>query len=113
MRLTPTEIVAMKQLASIVGRSPRATKRFVNIYRLLKAALPPKELRAFETDEFRAAMLLLAMVHSTAQAGKQIEEAAFEGTIETLPVDFRTEWAPSVVNFDRWRDRIRQFSFET
>src|SRR5262249_20131605 len=47
--------------------SPRAAKRFSNIYRLLKAPLKAEELRQFEgTDtqpgDFRAAMVLLAVL---------------------------------------------------
>jgi hypothetical protein len=47
--------------------TPRAAKRFTNIYRLLKAPLDPEELlifegTAFSPGEFRAPMLLLAIL---------------------------------------------------
>jgi hypothetical protein len=66
LRIDEVEASAMAQLASIIGRSPRATKRFVNVYRLLKAALPTDELEAFVGTSaapggFRAPMLLLAV----------------------------------------------------
>jgi hypothetical protein len=56
----------MQELATIVGRSPRETKRFVNIYRLLKAALAPAESDVFVRDtagpgSFHLPMLLLAV----------------------------------------------------
>ena len=60
------EATAMAQLAPIIGRSPRATKRFVNVYRLLKAALPADQIETFVDPGamlggFRAPMLLLAV----------------------------------------------------
>ncbi len=66
LQIDETEAAAMAQLAPIIGRSPRATKRFVNVYRLLKAALPMDEHDAFAgggeaPGGFRAAMLLLAV----------------------------------------------------
>ncbi len=61
--LTPDERDYMVALASVIGRSPRAVKRFVNCYRLLKAALDPAELARAEHDgTFRTTMLLLGMV---------------------------------------------------
>ncbi|MHB9130695.1 MAG: P-loop NTPase fold protein [Armatimonadota bacterium] len=64
--LSDIEIRAMQELAVIVGRSPRETKRFLNIYRLLRAALQPHERDAFVGTEddlglFPSPMLLLAL----------------------------------------------------
>jgi hypothetical protein len=47
--------------------SPRATKRFSNIYRILKAPTPPEQLQLFEGTEqvpgiFQVPMLLLAIL---------------------------------------------------
>jgi hypothetical protein len=66
LRIDHVEAAAMAQLAPIIGRSPRATKRFVNVYRLLKAAVPADTLDAFvgslaAPGDFRAPMLLLAV----------------------------------------------------
>jgi hypothetical protein len=44
--------------------SPRAAKRLVNVYRLLRALVPPEERARFEADgtgEYRAALLLLGI----------------------------------------------------
>ncbi|MCK4657993.1 MAG: hypothetical protein KAV82_00590, partial [Phycisphaerae bacterium] len=70
LRLDEAEVEAMKQLSLIIGRSPRVAKRFVNTYRLIKAALPPDERDAFvglrgETGTFRYPMLLLAVATGT------------------------------------------------
>lgn len=55
----------MKLLHGFVP-SPRATKRFVNIYRLLRAGVPAARLAEFagneHTGEYQAALLLLALM---------------------------------------------------
>lgn len=65
LRLSDAELADMQTLAPVIGRSPRATKRFVNSYRLLKASLTPKEtaaLAAGDAGAGRAPMFLLAVV---------------------------------------------------
>jgi hypothetical protein len=61
------EINAIDGLAPLLGRSPRALKRFVNLYRLIKAGLTPAELNSFvrasqdALAEFEAVLFLLAI----------------------------------------------------
>ena len=61
------EIEMMDDLATLLGRSPRALKRFFNVYRLIKAGLGEAELGAFlRMDEktmssFQAVQFLLAV----------------------------------------------------
>ncbi|HET9957128.1 MAG TPA: P-loop NTPase fold protein, partial [Polyangiaceae bacterium] len=71
LALDKTEVQAMRELALVIGRSPRATKRFVNSYRLLKAALTDKERgelglepksTSLNFEKLRTPMLLLAIV---------------------------------------------------
>jgi len=57
----------MEVLSPLLGRSPRALKRFINVYRLLKAGLDSTELDAFmagkgSVSRYRAILLLLAVV---------------------------------------------------
>jgi hypothetical protein len=58
----------MEGLAPLLGRSPRALKRFVNVYRLLKASLPPEEAGGFLDQQeagrgpYQDVLLLLALV---------------------------------------------------
>ncbi len=59
---TPEQEYAVR-LATLIGRSPRSVKRFINCYRLLKSTLPHEDLVRFEQESnFRPAMLLLGMV---------------------------------------------------
>jgi hypothetical protein len=61
------ELSAIEELAPLLGRSPRALKRFVNLYRLIKAGLTPAEHNAFirhnqdEVGGFGAVLFLLAI----------------------------------------------------
>ena len=60
------ELDCMRDLAPLLGRSPRALKRFVNTYRLTKASLTPSERTAFvrrvnESSDFECVLLLLAI----------------------------------------------------
>lgn len=62
----PEELEFMASLAPLLDRSPRALKRFVNVYRLIKAGLTPAQQRAFQgTGEqeapYRAVLFLLAV----------------------------------------------------
>src|SRR5262245_16579043 len=47
LTITEVELYYMRKLAGVLGRSPRALKRFVNVYRLIKAGLKEHELLAF------------------------------------------------------------------
>ncbi len=66
--INPQELEHIDKLAPLLDRSPRALKRFVNVYRLLKASLSPEEEDDFLEDDgalgapFRNVLLLLAVV---------------------------------------------------
>jgi hypothetical protein len=61
------EVAVIDSLSPLLGRSPRALKRFVNLYRLIKAGLTPTEHDVFikqskdALDEYAAALFLLAV----------------------------------------------------
>jgi predicted nucleic acid-binding Zn-ribbon protein len=61
------EVDVMDDLSPLLGRSPRALKRFVNVYRLIKAGLTPAELAVFVRSEpnsisaYQAVLFLLAI----------------------------------------------------
>ena len=74
LRLSKREQDAMSELAPIIGRTPRATKRFVNTYRLLRATDP--RLRY----DFRGTMLLLAMVTGMGSVAEEVIHALQAGS---------------------------------
>jgi hypothetical protein len=53
--ITPDELSYIEKLTPLLEHSPRALKRFINVYRLLKASLPPDE----ESDFFDVLALAL------------------------------------------------------
>lgn len=61
------EVEAIDALSPLLGRSPRALKRFVNLYRLIKAGLTPTEHNAFVRQhehmlgDYEAVLFLLAV----------------------------------------------------
>lgn len=137
LRLTEDEIEAMKGFAPLIGRSPRATKRFVNIYRLIKAAVPVAEQGEFLGGGFRLPMLLLAV---STQAPSLARELAAESSRsrysgadlweallkrnprlgddvasrirEQLPQEHEAWKKVSSEDLVRWQNRVAQFSFE-
>jgi hypothetical protein len=70
----------MRELAPLLGRSPRALKRFVNVYRLVKAGLSPEQHRAFLAKEnglsdSRAVLFLLAVDTGAPRAAVELLRA--------------------------------------
>jgi len=67
LRVADFELLMIDELASLLGRSPRALKRFVNIYQLIKARLTPTEHKAFirrndkSLADYEAVLFLLAV----------------------------------------------------
>jgi hypothetical protein len=61
---------AMIALSKIIGTTPRTLKRFVNIYRIIKAGLDGDQLEAFigagpSGDQYLAVLLLLGIAHGS------------------------------------------------
>ena len=74
LRVTDAERELTRAMHPLL-RTPRATKRFANTYRLLRASLTPAELEAFAGDdaEFGAAQILLAAMIGIAAADRLFE----------------------------------------
>ncbi|MEX2282766.1 MAG: P-loop NTPase fold protein [Gemmatimonadota bacterium] len=71
LEIRPEEIQFMSELAPVLGRSPRALKRFTNVYRLVKAGLSPAEYGYFLSPDFgpyQIVLLLLAIDTGTPYA---------------------------------------------
>ncbi len=94
------EILYMEALAGAVGRSPRRLKRFVNVYRILKASCTPGEALRFVRDDgrdgsYRAAMTLLALT-----TGAPSLAAALYRLLEQQDAD---------ADAGTWRDALRRY----
>jgi hypothetical protein len=105
------EISAIDALAPLLGRSPRALKRFVNLYRLIKAGLTPAEHNAFVRQSpdalggFQAVLFLLAidtglprvsrLVFDSILEMKESGEASVKQLLEEMdkyPSDKTADW---------------------
>ena len=80
--LQPWEVAYAESLHPFIG-SPRAVKRLVNVYRVLKAGVAPRSLRAFEggaaqPGEFQVPLLLLALLVGNAMEA----EGSFEALLQ-------------------------------
>jgi hypothetical protein len=66
LTFTTFEVDYMKQLVPLIGRSPRAVKRFLNCYRLIKVGLTPAEFQDFveegKSSNYKAVMILLGVI---------------------------------------------------
>ena len=123
--------------------SPRATKRFTNLYRLLKAPLATGELRRFEgaadnPGDFRAPMILLAILGGFPDLSDRIFEAIQRSTVTAGSEKFLKDGAlaalsaveaekvrrclahlgsgaipDSLATFTEWIPRVARFSFQS
>lgn len=104
---TPPETIAigereasmMRDLSVVVGRSPRTAKRFVNLYRVLKAReFIARSLTPLRQSEYLGGLLLLGLVTGNPAALPGIL-SAIEGAPEGTPVP----------DFFRWDDTEQEF----
>jgi len=77
LTITEAELMFMEKVAPLMPRTPRSVKRFVNIYRLYKAALTPPALGRFlgtpaMPGNFRAVQVLLALVTGTPRLAQAV-----------------------------------------
>lgn len=77
LTITQAELDYMDTVAPLMPRTPRSVKRFVNIYRLYKAALSTQGLARFlgtpeRPGNFRAVQVLLALVTGTPRLAKKV-----------------------------------------
>jgi len=89
------EIDLMKRLTPLLGRSPRAVKRFINCYRLIKIGLDQTSIGAFLTDpksilHYKPVMFLLAMITGVPEFGESVLDVLSEEdetAVEAVTVD--------------------------
>ncbi|HEU0013558.1 MAG TPA: P-loop NTPase fold protein [Longimicrobium sp.] len=120
-----SELKFMEELAPLLGRSPRALKRFVNVYRLIKASLKPYERRGFagtgkELADYQAVLFLLAVdtgapavapalfraLRARAAAGQEGSDTVTLGDIEDT-VEREPELQAAQQEWRRVRDWLR------
>lgn len=89
LQLLQDEREYMVELASLIGRSPRSVKRFVNCYRLLKSALDKDEqARVIRDGTFRSTMLLLGLVTGLPDIAPELLTHLRQSPPKLLPVEW-------------------------
>lgn len=116
LRLQNAELEAMAALGSLIGRSPRRVKRFLNVYRLIKVRAPEPldfvDPDRIDSDHLVVAYLLAEATGRGAEAAKLFDKIRHARDDEALPVDglpagFPTQCGP----YKRWLDEVERFSF--
>jgi hypothetical protein len=86
------ELEFMKLLAPMIT-TPRAAKRFANVYRLLRASLPPSRLSSFVgTNEYQTVLLLLAVLVGFPGQAPALFEHILNGNDQERWWDFIEGW---------------------
>ena len=137
LRLADWEVERMYDYASLI-RTPRAAKRFVNTYRLVRAGLLEEEWNLFQGDEnvsgeFSIAMLLLAAAAGSPALARdwfdllRVADSTALAFPDDSEDDEHSEWrefkrvydamfARTTLNFNKnlfgkWLDRVERFAF--
>jgi hypothetical protein len=126
--ISDAERASLGQLGGIV-QTPRATKRLVNIYRMLRVSVPDGELEAFRPgggEEYQAVVLLLGVLIGqpllAPQVFRTLMGSADDDDVWQLLLDFpgvHRSLAPlrahatlaKVAPYRRWAPRVSRFSF--
>jgi hypothetical protein len=88
VRLDPEELAFLtsKVIGDLAGKSPRAVKRFVNIYRIVRARLSDLELAEFLGHDDRPPLFPMAVLIAAVETGQRMEVAdSFYAALKLLP----------------------------
>lgn len=111
LRISEAELAFMDEVAPLMPRTPRSVKRFVNIYRLYKAALSTAGLARFlgtrdQPGNFQAVQVLLSLVIGTPDFARAVVSVLDDLDSEEphrlselpglLPVPHRGAWEPTL-----------------
>lgn len=124
---------AMIALSRVIGKTPRTLKRFVNVYRIIKAGLNSEQLEAFVgtdpfDDQYRAVLVLLSVAHGAPDVAptffreiKRVHDQAVENkerdmglkaflkSLEQLPTtldkSFYQDWSCLIRELETFADR--------
>jgi hypothetical protein len=128
LTLTSKERDLLAELAGLVP-TPRATKRLVNTYRMLRVGVPDDELEAFLPDggsEYQALVLLVGILAGAPGAAQEVFDAvlATSEVNDVRVVLARFPWLCRALGdlmahltvvrpdvYQRWTPRVRRFSF--
>jgi hypothetical protein len=97
LKLTDAEVEALKLLGPLAAKSPRAVKRMVNIYRLMRVRYRGAQLNAFlaagtlGVPSYKELLFILACENGLSPKSRQIMRASFT----VRPVTTNPVWTPT------------------
>ena len=111
LEISTNEHAFMLELGSAVGRSPRRLKRFVNAYRILKAANTPLDKKVFIIDDgrtgvYRAVLTLLAVTTGAPSLANLVLNRLVHANETQDLEEFREEIRALVVD-PAWNEELR------
>lgn len=114
LSLTREERALMEALTPLVGRTPRALKRFLNCYRIIRASLPAEALDGLaEGEEISGRpariLLMLAIVVGAPDQSRAIFDGLREANASLALGEWLTEEAPEAPMDDDWRRVMKAF----
>lgn len=141
LQIHDDEAALIESLAPLLGRSPRAVKRFVNVYRLIKAGLTRSELAAFRRQEpnqiapYAAVLMLLAVDTGEPMVSRELYKVldetgvpvvGFDGLCDELKSHGKSLYVAELVGWIKdqfedsaslqqlhaWRPRVERYSFQ-
>lgn len=105
LAMSEAELKYLEKLGGIVGRSPRAVKRFINLYRILKSSNQRARISGFsdENGEFRVPLLLLAIICGSPKTAEHFF-CYLLNQEETMTLDKLITEAEKEKESDTWED---------
>jgi hypothetical protein len=108
------EVDAMQELSHLLGRSPRALKRFVNVYRLFKVRQPDVVDFADQDRpdaDYRVVLYLLAEIIGRPAAAADLFDFIRTADDETVLTMVPPGWPQHAGAYQAWLDEVGRFSF--
>lgn len=99
--------------------SPRAIKKLVNLYRLVRIGVPDDELEEFVGGPYQAVLVLLALLIVDPDAARSafVKLSEVERLADALPSEWReladSEFHADLATYRYWAGTVARFSFET
>ena len=136
IKIDPRELAFLPRVAPLLDGNPRALKRFVNTYRLVKASISDVELEYFAGDPHRICMAQLAVLATQRRRARalvrivddtsgdldlaawleKLDQQREDASVHSLAADLRASLLPELEHlefntFAVWLERTRRYSF--
>jgi hypothetical protein len=101
----------MERLAPILGRSPRALKRFMNVHRLIKVRSPePLDFADPQYRDYRMVLYLLSGLIGRPGHWPSVMDSIRKAGDDD-PVDVPEGWPDTVGPYKAWIDEVGRYAF--